>query len=639
MIKATLAEWNVLEALETQCFTPDRRSSGQSLRHSIVSPHQSVYLAREEGTWCGAVILMHHKYALRVYSIAVSPNCRSHGVGSRMMEFVLEQARASGMRRVTLEADCRNAVLVGWYQQWGFEVVEVLKDYYGPNQDAYRMICGLSEDPGTRNLIVVDFPTRFFEAIPEVEVIRAQVYLEDPGYQQRKDLRIFNLCMSTRYQSIGYYVSLLAMARNQTVYPNLTTLRDAGSRAVLRSIGEEIGEEMERAFASLEESVVRVRCLFGRAEEPRFEQLVKRLNRIYEAPLAVYTFEKGTRWELSGMEMLPLEEVANVPALENDARAYFAQRRFIRGILANYQYDLAVLIDPGEENPPSDDAALARFKHAAEAIGFYVEYVTQEDYLRIPEFDALFIRTTTAVNHYTYEFARYAYAEGLVVIDDPWSIMGCSNKLYLFERLRNAGVDMPQTRLFNVKSTAMESLEELTYPLILKQPDSAFSKGVHKVDSPRECRERLTALYGTSELVIAQGFMPTAFDWRIGVLDRQPLFACRYHMASGHWQIFNWQEKDLDLAEGRTETVPLSEVPEKVLRTALKAANLMGDGLYGVDLKAIGDRVYVIEVNDNPNIDHGIEDLIEGESLYRKLARVFHERIESERQTLRPISR
>ena len=57
----------------------------------------------------------------------------------------------------------------------------------------------------------------------------------------------------------------------------------------------------------------------------------------------------------------------------------------------------------------------------------------------------------------------------------------------------------------------------------------------------------------------------------------------------------------------------------------------MGDGLYGVDLKQIGDRVVVIEVNDNPNIDHEVEDAVDGNMLYLKLARFFRQRIESAR--------
>lgn len=49
----------------------------------------------------------------------------------------------------------------------------------------------------------------------------------------------------------------------------------------------------------------------------------------------------------------------------------------------------------------------------------------------------------------------------------------------------------------------------------------------------------------------------------------------------------------------------------------MKTANLIGDGLYGVDLKQAGDKVVVIEVNDNPNIDCGVEDVYLGDDLYK----------------------
>ena len=60
------------------------------------------------------------------------------------------------------------------------------------------------------------------------------------------------------------------------------------------------------------------------------------------------------------------------------------------------------------------------------------------------EFDALFIRETTLVNHHTYRFARRAASEGLVVIDDPESILKCTNKVFLAELLSRHKMPMPQ---------------------------------------------------------------------------------------------------------------------------------------------------------------------------------------------------
>ena len=75
-------------------------------------------------------------------------------------------------------------------------------------------------------------------------------------------------------------------------------------------------------------------------------------------------------------------------------------------------------------------------------------------------------------------------------------------------------------------------------------------------------------------------------------------------------------------------TLPVAKAPKKVVNAALKAAAAIGDGLYGVDLKQVGDKVYVIEVNDNPNIDAGFEDEVLQDELYLRVVEVFLKRIE-----------
>jgi len=131
-----------------------------------------------------------------------------------------------------------------------------------------------------------------------------------------------------------------------------------------------------------------------------------------------------------------------------------------------------------------------------------------------------------------------------------------------------------------------------------------------------------------SELVIGQKFMPTDYDWRVGVLDRKPLYACKYFMAGGHWQIIKRDPLGKITGEGMSECVAVDEAPKAIIRTALRAANLVGDGFYGVDLKQTGRHVYVIEVNDNPSIDAGVEDEILKDELYRQIMSVILERIE-----------
>jgi len=269
---------------------------------------------------------------------------------------------------------------------------------------------------------------------------------------------------------------------------------------------------------------------------------------------------------------------------------------------------------------------MQKFAKAAAQQGVAVETISREDYGRLAEFDALFIRDTTAVNHYTYRFARRAAAEGLVVVDDPTSILLCTNKVYLAELLNRHKLPVPRTLVVHQKNKH-EIAETLGFPCVLKRPDSAFSRGVVKVENGAELDQRLSEFLSDSELIIAQEFLPTTFDWRIGIFDRQPIFACKYYMARGHWQIIRHDQPQRG-RYGKLETLPVEMAPRKAVQLALKAANLIGDGLYGVDVKESDGKFVLIEINDNPNINAGCEDAVLKDELYRRLVSVFVRRIE-----------
>ncbi len=268
-------------------------------------------------------------------------------------------------------------------------------------------------------------------------------------------------------------------------FPSAGLIRDVDNRKVIKSIGDEIAELIQISLIDFEDKEVIVDSYFGISTIEQLQKLVNGLNNLYHAPIMRYYFSKEDEWYLSRIKVLTLIDVSECDneMIKTNAKLYFSDKKFVRSSLKHYEYDLAILIDREEKLPPSDNAALKRFEKAAEFMGFYVEYITKKDFARIPEFDALFIRTTTNVNDYTYDFARYAYAEGLVVIDDPWSILRCANKIYLYEALRNAKVEMPKTWVINIKSDYKSKVIELTYPIILKLPDSAFSAGVFKVSN------------------------------------------------------------------------------------------------------------------------------------------------------------
>jgi len=75
----------------------------------------------------------------------------------------------------------------------------------------------------------------------------------------------------------------------------------------------------------------------------------------------------------------------------------------------------------------------------------------------------------------------------------------------------------------------------------------------------------------------------------------------------------------------------VDDAPKHVVNLATQAADLIGNSLYGVELKENDQGVFVIEINDNPNIDHGIEDKVLKGELYTEIMREFIRRIEASR--------
>jgi len=221
----------------------------------------------------------------------------------------------------------------------------------------------------------------------------------------------------------------------------------------------------------------------------------------------------------------------------------------------------------------------------------------------------------------------------MVVVDDPLSIIRCTNKVYLNELLEKEGIPSPKSELIfrtNPLDYAVVS-QSLKEPFIVKIPDGSFSLGVKKVNNKEEYIETISTYFTKSSILLAQEYLPTDFDWRIGVLNGEPLYACKYFMAKGHWQIYYHQSSGKSRS-GMAETIPIYKVPKPILRNAIKATSLIGSGLYGVDLKMINDKGVVIEINDNPNIDYGVEDAIMGDELYYRILNHFVRHLEQKHQ-------
>ncbi len=633
--KAKSEDLSFLYDLEKESFPLFQQNSKQSLKKGIKSSFQEILIAEvknKKKTSVGSVVLFKYKNTLRLYSIALLREFQNQGLGDYLLNHVKEYANRNNFERIILEASANNHNLIDWYKDRGFNQKDIIKDYYCEGEDAVKMEFKTNIIPKskkTNNLIVINQPFKWDNSNINANIISVKEYINNPLYQNSSDFRVFNLCSSYKYQSYGYYVSLLASARGQRIIPSIATIRDFRIINVIQSAAYEVDEIINQLLSKHEENSFSLNIYFGQTTDKTYNNLANKLYQLFEAPLFKVNFIKHDKWLIKDIKILTLK---NIPEEESEllysfASNYFNKKRYNFPKLTNYKYDLAILVNPNEVNPPSNQEALQRIKKVANKKGLYVEFITKNDADKINEFDALFIRETTNVNHHTYELSRLAYAEGLIVIDDPWSILRCSNKIYQNELFKKHKIRTPKTIVLTKNLFEVKQLEDFNYPLVLKQPDSAFSLGVIKVNNKEEVLKELRKLFKISDMVICQEFLYSDFDWRIGILDNKPFFACKYYMSKDHWQIYNWNSESGE-QEGDSETLNVEEVPENIVQTALKAASLIGDGLYGVDLKLVEDKVYVVEVNDNPNLDYGIEDVVLKDQLYEILIDSIINRIE-----------
>ncbi len=483
-----------------------------------------------------------------------------------------------------------------------------------------------------RKLIVVHNPKLWTLDVPGVEVVSAKQYLTVPDVAARKNVRVFNLCRSYSYQSRGYYVSLLAEARGHKVIPSVKTIQDLKSPSVVRVESDELDDLIQRSLRRIKGDEFVLSIYFGKNMARQYDRLTSELYKLFQAPLlrARFTRQKSTRkWVLHSIRAIDRSEIPDnhFAYVQDVARSYFARKRYTSARATDFPYDLAILVNPEETAPPSNARAIQKFVDAAEKTGFSVELITRDDFSRLGEFDALFIRETTSVNHHTYRFASRATSEGMAVIDSPKAILRCANKVYLAEVLQLAKIATPKTVI--VHSDNVDALaDELGLPCVLKLPDSSFSIGVKKVETRDQLNKEVKHMLDQSELVIAQAYLPTPFDWRIGILDGRPLYACKYFMAKGHWQIYNWAGEKTDI-EGDFETLPVDQAPPAVVEAARRATALIGDGLFGVDLKEIAGTPLVLEINDTPNLDAGVEDQVLKDEIYIRIIQALKQRIEA----------
>ncbi len=278
---------------------------------------------------------------------------------------------------------------------------------------------------------------------------------------------------------------------------------------------------------------------------------------------------------------------------------------------------LACFVEAYNFNDKSERIALSKFRSTAESLGHSFDFMFKDKIPEIPLYDALFIRATTDPSSSAYIASRLAQQNGLRVIDDPHSIRTCSNKAILHDLFDKNNIPSPKSVLFTGEDNTIERIfDMLGTPVIIKTPYTRFSSHVEKANNREEFIEISKRFLRKSKVMIVQEYIRSDFDWRVGILNNEILYLCKYCIPEGGWKVKS--KVNGRNVWGDTIAVPKESISHELKDICISLSKCVGDGLYGLDVKETKDGYKVIEINDNPSIYKGFEDAID-QDIYEKI--------------------
>ena len=138
-------------------------------------------------------------------------------------------------------------------------------------------------------------------------------------------------------------------------------------------------ELIQSSLTHVKENKFTLKIYFGQTLDSAFKTLGNKLYLLFETPLLQVNFIKHENWTISKVQPISIYKVNDVEweQVQLLASKYFNKKRFQRPRLKHYKYDLAILVNPDEKNPPSCPRALQKFKKAANDYGFLRRFYYQ----------------------------------------------------------------------------------------------------------------------------------------------------------------------------------------------------------------------------------------------------------------------
>ncbi|TNF35795.1 MAG: RimK family alpha-L-glutamate ligase, partial [Gammaproteobacteria bacterium] len=120
----------------------------------------------------------------------------------------------------------------------------------------------------------------------EVDVVHVDDYLTGKEYFKQRNLHILNLCRSYRYQSVGYYCSLLAEARGHRALPSVKTMLDLSRKSLYTLTLDDLDDRVAKSIKKqgIQDVEFEFYIFFGECVYNALSSLARQIFEMFPAP-------------------------------------------------------------------------------------------------------------------------------------------------------------------------------------------------------------------------------------------------------------------------------------------------------------------------------------------------------------------
>jgi len=214
-------------------------------------------------------------------------------------------------------------------------------------------------------------------------------------------------------------------------------------------------------------------------------------------------------------------------------------------------------------------------------------------------FDAVIPRIGASITFFGSAVLRQCEEMGMFCLNSSLGILAARDKLRSMQLLARHNIGFPQTIFVKQKNSIISAIEELGgAPVVIKLLEGTQGIGVILADTNKIAEAIIETLHSTKQNVLIQKFVKESKgrDIRALVVGNKVVAAMR-RTAQGDEFRSNVH---------RGGTVEQVELDQKYEKTAVRAAQIMGLNIAGVDMLEAKDGPQVMEVNSSPGLE-GIE--------------------------------